>query len=83
MIAIRLKKTGTKSRKQWRIIVADSRVSRSGRLIEEIGFYNPLTHPPRVEVQRDRYAKWIQKGAKPSKTVAMLMREKKRPADAN
>ena len=83
MIAIRLKKMGTKSRKLWRVVVADSRVSGSGSLIEEIGFYNPVVNPPDIRIQMDRYSEWIRKGAKPSPTVASLVRQGKKSVHAN
>ena len=81
MIAIRLKEMGTKNRQKWRIVVADSRVSRSGKLIDELGSYNPLVDPPAVVLKRERYDAWLKKGAKPSRTVAAIVagmgREKK------
>ena len=76
-LVIRLKKTGTKSRKQWRVVVTDRRTSRDGLLIEEIGSYNPLVEPPEVRIQMERYAQWIRKGAKPSSTVKSIIQKKK------
>ena len=78
MISIRLKKTGTKSRSRWRIVVADSRVPRNGRLIEEIGSCNPMVDPPAVKIQMERYEHWIQKGARPSDTVRQLVKKIKK-----
>jgi len=72
-VTIRLKKTGTKNRDQWRIVVATSEVPRNGRLLEEIGFYNPLVEPPLVQVKMDRYQAWVSKGARPSEAVRHLM----------
>lgn len=77
MITIRLKKTGTKSRKQWRVVVVDSRMPRNGRLIEEIGFYNPFVEPPSVRIDRERYQAWTQKGAQSSKMVRALIKKVK------
>ena len=73
MISIRFKPTGTKSRKQWRVVVIDSRLPRTGRLIEEIGFYNPLVEPPDVKIKMDRYEAWVKKGARPSETVKAVI----------
>lgn len=78
MIVIRFKQTGTKSRKNWRVVVADRRVPRNGRLIEEIGYYNPLVDPPKLEVNRERYDEWIRKGAKPSSAVKSVMKKEKK-----
>jgi small subunit ribosomal protein S16 len=73
MIAIRLKEMGTKNRQMWRIVVAESHVARNGRLIDELGSYNPLVEPPAVVLKRERYDAWIKKGAKPSRTVAAIV----------
>lgn len=77
-IAIRLKRTGTKSRKQWRIVALDKQAPRDGRLLEELGSYNPLTEPPEVRLQMERYHVWIQKGARPSRTVAGIVKKLKK-----
>lgn len=77
-LVIRLKQTGTKSRKQWRVVVADHRTPRRGRLIEEIGCYNPLVEPPDVRIRIDRYQEWLRKGAKPSSTVRSLITQIKK-----
>jgi small subunit ribosomal protein S16 len=74
MITIRLKRTGTKSRKQWRIVVTDSRRGREGSLIEEIGFYNPHTEPPQFQIHREHYTEWLRKGAQPSSIVRSLVK---------
>lgn len=74
MTSIRLRGTGTKNRRKWRIVVCDSRVSRDGSLIEELGSYNPLVEPPEVKINRERYDAWVKNGAKPSDTVRSLLR---------
>ncbi len=83
MIAIRLKKMGTKSRKLWRVVVVDSRVSGSGSMIEEIGFYNPVVSPVEIRINTERYNDWVRKGAKPSPTVANLFQQSKKSTNAN
>lgn len=83
MITIRLKKTGTKSRKQWRIVVLDSRMPRNGRLIEEIGFYNPLVEPPVIQVNQERYQAWVKKGARASEAVHALLKKGKKSDHAH
>ncbi len=77
MITIRLKPTGTKSRKQWRVVVADRRSARDSRLIEEIGFYNPFAKPDAVQVKMERYETWLRKGAQPTATVRSLIQQSK------
>ena len=71
---IRLRRMGKKKQPFYRIVVADSRFSRDGRTIEEIGTYNPLTRPGRLTVKEDRVLEWLNKGAQPSDTVGSLFR---------
>ena len=75
MIMIRLKPTGTKSRKQWRVVVAQRRSARDSRLIEEIGFYNPFAKTGSIQVKMDRYEAWVRKGARPTSTVRALIQQ--------
>lgn len=77
MIVIRLKPVGTKSRKQWRVVVADSRVSKNGSLLEEIGHFNPVVNPPEMKIRMERYTHWLEKGAKPSETLRRLIQKVK------
>lgn len=74
-VKIRLRRMGTKKRPFYRIVVADSRSPRDGRVIEEIGYYDPLTQPKKVVVDGEKAIKWISNGAKPSDTVDRLFRE--------
>lgn len=76
-LIIRLKSTGAKNRKQWRLVVADRRKSRKGLNLEELGFYNPLVDPPQVRINVDRYQAWLAKGARPSEAVRSLMKKLK------
>ena len=58
----------------YRIIVADSRMPRDGRTVEELGTYSPITRPGRVTVEEERVYHWLKEGAQPSDTVASLFR---------
>jgi small subunit ribosomal protein S16 len=69
---IRLRRTGTTKRPSYRVVVADSRTSRDGRFVEQIGFYDPLTQPPTVKIDAEKAAAWLRKGALPSNTVRNL-----------
>ncbi|UOE92866.1 30S ribosomal protein S16 [Alkalihalobacillus sp. LMS39] len=71
-VKIRLKRMGSKKAPFYRVVVADSRAPRDGRFIEEIGTYNPIAQPAKVEIKEDRALEWLQKGAKPSDTVRNL-----------
>ena len=73
-VKIRLRRMGSKKSPFYRIVVADSRYSRDGRFIEEIGYYNPLTEPITVKIDDEKAMKWISNGAKPTDTVDRLFR---------
>lgn len=71
-VKIRLQRMGAKKNPFYRIVVADSRSPRDGRLIEQIGTYNPLLQPAEVKIDEDKALDWMKKGAKPSDTVRNL-----------
>ncbi|GBF11644.1 30S ribosomal protein S16 [Tepidibacillus infernus] len=71
-VRIRLKRMGAKKAPFYRLVVADSRSPRDGRIIEEIGTYNPLTQPAQINIDEEKALKWLQTGAKPSDTVRNL-----------
>ncbi|GAE29218.1 MULTISPECIES: 30S ribosomal protein S16 [Halalkalibacter] len=71
-VKIRLKRMGSKKAPFYRVVVADSRSPRDGRFIEEIGTYNPLTQPAKVDLEEEKALEWMLKGAKPSDTVRNL-----------
>ncbi len=74
-VAIRLKRTGTKKRASYRIVVTDSKNPRDGRFIEEIGAYHPRNNPPSVTVKKERAKYWMGVGAQPSPTVKSLFKK--------
>ena len=75
MVKIRLKRTGKKKDPSYRVVVADERMPRDGRFIEEIGFYNPMTEPATVKIDAEKAQKWIKNGAQPSDTVRALLKK--------
>ena len=72
-VKIRLARHGSKKNPIYRVVVADSRVPRDGRTIEEIGRYNPQMQPSLVEIDADRARDWLSKGAQPTATVRKLL----------
>ncbi len=74
MVRIRLRRTGSKKQASYRVVVADQRSPRDGQFIENLGHYNPRTNPPTFEIDRDRVAYWLEKGAQPSDSVAQMLR---------
>ena len=74
MLAIRMRRMGSKKRPFYRVVVIDSAVSRDGRFVEVLGYYNPRTDPETMKVNRERLTHWLGKGARPSDTVRTLLR---------
>ena len=74
MVKIRLKRMGAKKAPFYRVVVADSRYPRDGRFIEEIGTYNPVTDPAQINIDTEKAAEWIKKGAQPTETVRALLK---------
>lgn len=72
---IRLSRHGGKKKPFYRIVVADTRAPRDGRNIEQVGYYDPQANPTRIEFNAERLAKWLQRGARPSETVAQLIKQ--------
>jgi small subunit ribosomal protein S16 len=73
MVKIRLRRIGAKNQPSYRVVVADSRAPRDGRFIETIGFYNPRTEPPTIEIKEDRALHWLSHGAQPTEAVARFL----------
>jgi small subunit ribosomal protein S16 len=63
---------GTTNKPSYRLVVIDSRTRRDGRFIDCIGYYDPVTNPPKINVQEDKALKWLGVGALPSDTVRMI-----------
>ena len=73
MVKIRLQRQGKKKAPFYHIVVADSKTSRDGKNIEQIGTYNPMTDPVSIVLDKEKVEKWIKNGAKPTDTVKDLI----------
>jgi small subunit ribosomal protein S16 len=73
-VKIRLKRLGKIRAPYYRIVVADSRTKRDGRVIEEIGKYHPTQNPSFIEVDSDRAQYWLSVGAQPTEQVAAILK---------
>ena len=73
MVAIRLRRAGSKKRPFFRVVVTDSRAARDSSFIEILGHYNPRSKPAVVQVDKARVEHWLQKGARPSDSVRTLI----------
>ncbi len=77
MVSIRLTRLGTKHRPFYRVVATDSRKPRESRYIDLIGYYNPMRETPELNIDLEKYNKWINIGAKPSATVKSLIKKVK------
>ena len=73
-VTIRLSRHGAKKHPFYRIVVADSRFPRDGRYIEQLGTYDPAPEPAKVTVKREKLESWLSKGARPTDTVAHVLK---------
>ena len=78
MLMIRLARFGAKKKPFYRVVVIDKEHARNGRALEVVGHYNPLVHPPAVNLKHDRIEHWTKSGAQLSDTVQRLV--EKNPA---
>ena len=74
MVKIRLKRMGAHKKPFYRVVVADSRAPRDGKIIEEIGYYNPLKDPAEIRINEESAKKWLETGAQPTDTVKKLFK---------
>ena len=76
MVKIRLQREGKKKAPFYHIVVADSRSPRDGKIVEQIGTYDPMTNPATINIDEEKLATWIKNGAKPTDSVKMLIEKK-------
>ncbi|KAA1420529.1 30S ribosomal protein S16 [Mumia zhuanghuii] len=73
-VKIRLKRMGKIRTPFYRVVVADARTKRDGRVIEEIGTYNPKAEPSIIKIDSERAQYWLGVGAQPSEAVTALLK---------
>jgi small subunit ribosomal protein S16 len=74
-VKIRLARHGSKKKPFYRIVVASTESPRDGRFIEQVGLYDPTRSPSLIQFQSEKLATWLKKGARPTVTVAQLIRK--------
>ena len=74
-VKIRLARHGSKKKPMYRIVVAHSESPRDGRFIEQVGLYDPTRSPSLIQFKAEKLAAWLKKGARPTQTVAQLIRK--------
>lgn len=72
-VKIRLLRVGKAKQPSYRVVVADARSPRDGRIIETIGHYGPRAEPSRVDINADRALAWLRQGAQPTEQVQKLL----------
>ncbi len=72
-VVIRLSKMGKRGEGRYRVVVTEKRYRRDGKPIETLGWYEKREKSENKEINKDRYAYWISKGAKASKTVEKIL----------
>lgn len=77
MVKIRLQRVGAKKAPFYHIVVADSRSPRDGKIIEQIGTYDPMTNPSTIVLDKEKVSTWIKNGAKPTESVKTLLEKVK------
>jgi small subunit ribosomal protein S16 len=73
-VKIRLKRMGMKKAPSYRVVVADSRSPRDGRIIENLGWYNPMVEPSIIKIDEEKTLGWLKNGAQPTDSVAQLLK---------
>ena len=73
-VRLRLTRIGGRKDPVWRVVVADQRSPRDGRVIETVGHYNAQTDPSTIVLDEERIKAWLQQGAQPTDTVRKLLK---------
>ena len=81
-VVLRLSRAGTHKAPFYHVVATDSRKPRDGKYLEDVGIYDPTRRPELIKLKEDRIAYWLGKGAKPSETVAEVLRKAKAAAPA-
>ncbi len=81
-VVLRLSRAGTHKAPFYHVVATDSRRPRDGRYLEDVGLYDPTQKPERIELKAERVEHWLKVGARPSPTVAMILKRaaKAKPA---
>lgn len=77
MIKIRLKRIGKKHQPHFRVVVANAREKRDGKVIETIGSYEPRAKTPAIKINQARLDYWLSRGAQPTATVRQWLKKQK------
>ncbi len=73
MLKIRLRRMGARHAPFYRVVVSDSRRPPKGRAVEELGYYDPRSDPPKIDIDGERAEYWVEQGAQLSSSVRRLL----------
>ena len=73
MVKIRLRRVGKKKAPFYHIVVADSKSPRDGKIIEQVGTFDPMTTPSTVVLDKEKVEAWIKNGAQPTDKVKAII----------
>ena len=73
MLSIRMRRMGSSKKPFFRVVVQEARSARDSSFVENLGTYHPRSKPAQVEINKERLAHWLKKGAKPSDSVRTLL----------
>ncbi|HMJ04234.1 MAG TPA: 30S ribosomal protein S16 [Conexibacter sp.] len=73
-VRLRLTRVGGRKNPIWRVVAADQRSKRDGRVLETIGHYNAQTQPSTIVLDEERVRHWLARGAQPTETVRKLLK---------
>jgi small subunit ribosomal protein S16 len=79
-VVLRLSRAGTHKAPFYHVVATDSRKPRDGKYLEDVGLYDPTQRPERIELKTERVEHWLKVGARPSPTVAMMIKRARRVA---
>jgi small subunit ribosomal protein S16 len=82
VLAIRLSRLGTKKKPFYRVVLLEKSAARNGRSLELLGTYNPVPNPAVIELNTERIAYWVARGAQVSSTIDNLLRRTRERAAA-
>lgn len=74
-VRIRLQRRGRRNKAFFWVVVADSHTARDGKIIERLGYFDPVAEPPVVNVRVERAAEWLKKGAQPTEAARAILRK--------
>ena len=73
-VKIRLSRVGAKKQPTYRVVVAEERSKRDGRIVERLGHYDPRTEPPTIVLNEERTRYWLGVGARPTDAMGVILR---------